>query len=221
MADVRADWAERIRFDVQQAELSAVTGDYSYFNTSIAQYYSNGVDTVQGQNVDPAVKKQLCDIDIAAAGKIKTAMQTLENNIKATKVDDHLPDNAKKEAWKARILEQNDKAINYVTGEMKAAADNAISLIDTLPAGAKDAASDIYTKGFALVQQAVQWFVTQVKKLFNYIADFIQKIWNGLVAIYDIVSTYIGGTVNGLLKFFGFGSRKLALATGISNGDSK
>lgn len=220
---VPLDWAEKLRFNVYQAKLSAVTGNFNYFHASRAQYIANGVDyvaTLQAENIDQAEAIKINEINAASAETNETAMAELEHELKATTIDKNLPLAEQELEWVKRIRERNEACKKTVIDRMDSATEGAIVLIHKLPKESQDAAASIYDKGLQLVMGCFEYLAKKIEEFYNYIVDFIKGVWSAIVSAYNAVKDWVGGAVETIMGWFG-GFFASAKSNGIVDVDGK
>lgn len=220
---VPLDWAEKLRFNVSQAKLSAVTGNFNYFHASRAQYIANGVDyvaTLQAENIDEAEAIKISTINATSAETNETAVAELERELKATKVDTKLPQAEQELEWVKRINERNEACKQTVIDRMDSATKEAINLIHKLPKESQDAAANFYDKGLQLVVECFEVMAKYIEEFLNHIVDFIHGVWTALVSAYNAVKNYVGGAVETIMGWFG-GFFASAQSNGIIDVDGK
>lgn len=216
-------WAEKLRFNVYQAKLSAATGNFSYFHASRAQYIANGVDyaaTFQVENNDTAEVTKINEINAASAETNKKAMAKLENELKDTKVDKSLPRAEQEREWEKRIRGTNEAAKQMVIDRMDSATNQAVNLIQQMPEKSQDSAADIYDRGLQIVLECFEYLVKKIEELYDNILEFIKEVWSTIVSAYNAVKDWVSSAVDRIMgSFDGFSA--LAQTNGIVDVDGE
>ena len=217
-SDSDPEWVRNIRFDGFQCKLASETGDFSYFHSNRAQWIA---ELRALDDVDPGVKQELGKINERTATSNESAMETLKANIESTDIDQSLPQHVQEQEWEAAIREQNETAKKKVNEEMDDATEEAITLIRNLPPASQSSAAKAYQVGIDLVMKAFEFLVTKIKEIYNHIVDFIKRVFDALVTAYNAVKDWVGGVVNQIKNFFGFGYLAFAQANGLTDSDGK
>ena len=201
---VKLQWSEKLRFHVAQAKHCADTGDFAYFHASRARHVSKGIDhlaTLQAQGVPQDELDKLTNINVSTTESSEVATTELEEDVKAVKVDDKLPEEVKKAEWTKKLTEKNDAAKKKVNDAMDAGLDEAITLISALPDDAQDTAADFFMQGMDIAMEAFDFMVQKISQLYNAVVDFMKKIWTALQNAWNAVS---GKVISCVKRLFGF-----------------
>ena len=200
-------WSQKLRFHVAQAKHSAATGNFTYFHVSRAQYIANGVDHVailKASDVPKETLDKLVNINVSSVEICEVATTEFEHEIKHTKVEEKLEENAKKKEWRRVLTEKTEAAKKKVNDALDAGLEVGMSLIDKLPESAQDASSSMFAAGIDVIMGAFEVLVAKLLELFKAITDFIRGIWTAVEAASNVVSDKVSSAVSWLFSWTKF-----------------